>query len=240
MQQSNCDTGLKVRRAGERGHSNHGWLDSFHTFSFADYYDPNYMGFHSLRVINEDRVGPSRGFPMHPHEDMEILTYVISGALKHRDSMGHESVIGAGQIQKITAGSGISHSEFNASNSEKVHFLQIWVEPLSKGLMPSYQELTLPEVGIDSPICLIGAKDAAPQFVSFNQDVSLYKGKLEQSQSASYSLQPTRGAWVQMIAGSIDLNGSLLHVGDGACVEDSFQLDFVAKQRAEFLLFDLA
>lgn len=236
---------IKVRYSKERGHANHGWLDTYHTFSFADYYDPRHVGFRSLRVINEDRVSPGRGFGTHSHKDMEILSYVVSGALKHRDSMGHESIIGVGKVQKITAGSGISHSEFNASTSESVHFLQIWIEPKTKGLAPSYQELTLPDLAGAGTLRLIGSPESSDKVVFFNQDVLVYKGELQAGQSVSYSLRPSRGVWVQVIRGRIEINGAILDIGDGASIEDVSEFAIVHAQShdslaSEFLVFDLA
>jgi len=219
---------ITVRKAKDRGHAQHGWLDSYHTFSFADYFDPAHMGFRTLRVINEDRVAPGEGFGTHPHRDMEILTYVIEGQLKHRDSMGHEALIKAGDVQKITAGTGITHSEFNASDSEEVHLLQIWIVPERTGLKPSYQETTLKD-----------DKGLAALPVKFNQDVAVYRGKLEAGKNLEHAMGAGRGGWVHMVEGGLTLNGKPLVAGDGAAVEGEAKLNFSSKTKAEFLLFDL-
>lgn len=219
---------ITVRKAKDRGHAQHGWLDSYHTFSFADYFDPAHTGFRTLRVINEDRVAPGEGFGTHPHRDMEILTYVIEGQLKHRDSMGHEALIKAGDVQKITAGTGITHSEFNASKSEKVHLLQIWILPDRTGLKPSYQEATLKE-----------GKGLMALPVKFNQDATVYRGKLEPGESLEHVLAAGRVGWVQMVEGGLALNGKPLVAGDGAAAEGEAKLNFSSKTKAEFLLFDL-
>ena len=199
-----------VRPSQERGHAQHGWLDSYHTFSFADYYDENYMGFRSLRVINEDRIAPGMGFDAHSHRDMEIFSYVVEGAVKHKDSMGHESVIKAGDVQKITAGKGIVHSEFNASDKEAGHFLQIWIVPNKKGLQPSYQELTLSPSDEKTPLLLIGSLQGGANIAQFNQDVFIYRGNLKKGQGVVYAVKPQRGVWLQMVKGKLNLDGKLL------------------------------
>ncbi len=230
---------IKIRRANERGHALHGWLDSFHTFSFADYYDPQHMGFRSLRVINEDRVEAGKGFGEHSHKDMEILSYVVEGALKHKDSMGHESVINTGDIQKITAGTGIVHSEFNASHTKRVHFLQIWIVPKEKGLNPSYQQFTLPSQDTTHPLLLIASSMGGKNIIQFYQDVDLYRGTLKKGQKISHIFPPKRGGWMQMIQGSLELEGHSLKAGDGAAIEQQSQISLKALERCEFLLFDL-
>ncbi len=234
------NTSVKVRRAKERGHANHGWLDSYHTFSFAGYYDPNHMGFRSLKVINEDRVGPGKGFGSHPHEDMEIFSYVIEGALTHKDSMGNSSTIKAGDVQKITAGSGIVHSEFNGSTKEKVHFLQIWILPDKKGLKPSYQEYSLALSDPKAPVTLIGSPQGGNNVVQFHQDVYIYKGSLGQAEICRHDIKPGRGLWIQMIKGKVSLDDNELSAGDGAALENQRTITAKALEDAEFLLMDLA
>lgn len=231
---------IQVRKSSDRGHANHGWLDSYHTFSFADYFDPQFMGYRSLRVINEDRVEAKQGFGTHPHRDMEILTYVISGQLAHKDSMGSGSTIRPGQVQKMTAGTGITHSEFNASDKEAVHLLQIWIVPHLRGLKPSYEEYTLAPPDEKNPLLLIGSLDGGKNIVKFNQDVLLYRGILSSGQSLGYSMKPGRGVWVQMVKGQLAVNDVSLSAGDGAAIEKLAQLSFQVVQPSEFLLFDLA
>lgn len=231
---------ITIRPSKERGHVNHGWLDSYFTFSFADYYDPSFMHFRHLRVINEDWIDPSQGFGQHPHQNMEIFTYVIEGALQHKDSMGHASVIKAGDVQKISAGKGISHSEFNASPKEKVHLLQIWILPKTKDIDPSYQEMTLAEPDPTSPLRLIGSPKAQENVVSFNQDVSIYRGRLNASASCAYDIKLGRGVWVQMVSGKIQINNQELLMGDGAAIENISTMNMKALEDAEFLLFDLS
>ncbi len=228
-----------VRPSDERGHAQHGWLDSYFTFSFAEYYDPAHMGFRSLRVINEDRVEAGMGFDTHPHRDMEIFTYVIEGALKHKDSMGHESTLKAGQVQKITAGTGIRHSEFNASAKEKVHLLQIWIEPQEKGLKPSYQEYSLALANEKNPLLLMGSPQGGNNVVQFNQDVYVYRGVLKEGKSVPYKINSGRGLWLQIVRGEIKLNGHTLRDGDGASVENVKEITLNASKNSEFLLFDL-
>ena len=219
---------ITIRKSKDRGHAEHGWLDSYHTFSFADYFDPNHQNFRTLRVINEDKVMPGEGFGTHPHRDMEILTYVIEGQLKHRDSMGHEAIIKAGEIQKITAGTGITHSEFNASKTEFVHLLQIWIIPDKKGLKPSYQEETLPDT-----------KGLVALPVKFHQDVTVFRGLLSAGKPLEHKFLAGRAGWVQMVKGNMMLNGQSLTTGDGAAIEEEKKISFLGKAPAEFLLFDL-
>ncbi len=231
---------IVVRRAGERGHANHGWLDSYHTFSFGEYYDVQHMGFRSLRVINEDRVAGGEGFGLHPHRDMEIFTYVIEGALQHEDSMGHASVIHAGSIQKITAGTGIEHSEFNGSKEAEVHFLQIWIVPNKKGLTPGYQEIAVVPAKDSHPLLLIGSPEGGKDIVQFNQDVQVFKGYLQSAESCTYQIQSGRGVWIQVISGELEMNEVVLLSGDGAAVENIGTLWLNAKEGAAFMLFDMA
>ena len=231
---------VKIRQSRERGFADHGWLKSHHTFSFADYYDPAWMGFRTLRVINEDFVEGGQGFGEHPHRDMEIFTYVIDGALRHKDSMGHTSVIKPGQVQKITAGSGIVHSEFNSSAKDKIHLLQIWIVPKQKGLTPSYQENFLPARDDNHPFLLIGSPQGGKNIVQFHQDVFVYRGILSAGKENWFNLKPGRGLWLQIVKGEIKLNGRALTSGDGASVENAAEIVFTAVKDAEFLVFDLA
>jgi redox-sensitive bicupin YhaK (pirin superfamily) len=230
-----------VRRpAEERGHSDLGWLDSRHTFSFADYYDPRYMGFRALRVINDDRVKPGYGFGTHPHRDMEIISYVLEGALGHKDNMGTGSVIRPGDVQRMSAGTGVLHSEMNPSPSEPVHFLQIWLMPGERGLSPSYEEKRFEPAEKQGRLRLIAAPDARDGAVAIHQDVDLYAGLLKPGDAARLDLRPGRHAWVQIARGGITLNGQALGEGDGAAVSDEAALDLAATADSEVLVFDLA
>jgi len=230
---------ITTRPGTERGHADHGWLDTWHTFSFAEYRDPEHMGFRSLRVISEDRVAPGRGFGMHPHADMEILTVVLSGALEHRDSMGNASTIRPGDVQRMSAGTGIRHSEQNASDDEPVHLLQIWIEPERRGLVPSYAEAGFPAEERRGRLRLVASRDGRDGSVSMHQDVDLYASLLEAGESVTHRLRPGRGAWIQIAAGTVNLNGVTLEAGDGAAVEDEESLTLEATSSSEFLLFDL-
>jgi quercetin 2,3-dioxygenase len=221
---------IVIRKSQDRGHAEHGWLDSYHSFSFADYHDAQWMGFRSLRVINEDRVAPAQGFGSHPHRDMEIITYVLAGQLKHKDSMGNEGVINPGEIQKMSAGTGVVHSEFNASSKEEVHLLQIWIMPDAKNLKPAYEQNLLP---VDQQNSLF----AFP--VTIHQDAKVFRGRLSKGQDLSYKLNKERGVWVQMISGSLSINGNPLEAGDAAVVEKETDLKFSSQNKCEFLLFDL-
>lgn len=228
-----------VRPSHERGHADHGWLNSNFTFSFADYFDPSHMGFRSLRVINDDIVAPATGFGMHPHRDMEILTYIIEGSLRHKDSMGHESVIKPGQVQKITAGSGIRHSEFNASDREPVHLLQIWIIPQTKDLTPSYEEHTLPAADPKNPLLLIGSPEGGKNVVKFNQGVRVYRGVLAKGKDVTHAITSGHGLWIQMVKGSVDVEGHAVKAGDGVSIEGLDAIVLKASQDSEFLMFDL-
>ena len=229
---------ITIRKSDERGHANHGWLDSFHTFSFADYYDPAHMAFRSLRVINEDRVHGGMGFGTHPHRDMEIITYVISGALRHADSMGHQAVMRAGDVQRISAGTGITHSEFNDSPTEPVHLLQIWIMPERKGVTPHYAEKAFGNAA--GGLTLIASHGGRDGSISIHQDAELHLGKLAAGGNAAHSLASGRAVWVQVFAGSLMVNGQPLAAGDAAAVEDESEVAFITRDGAEFLLFDLA
>jgi redox-sensitive bicupin YhaK (pirin superfamily) len=231
---------IHLRRSKERGHANHGWLDSRHTFSFADYYDPEHMHFRSLRVINEDHIAPGAGFPTHPHRDMEIITYVVSGAVAHKDTTGGAGVIGPGQLQYMCAGKGVQHSEFNASPSEPLHLLQIWILPEAKGLTPGYKDVDLSLLPSSGPLQLAVSPDGREGTVKINQDVLLLVGHLAENESAVYSIAPTRGAWIHLISGSLVLNGERLAEGDAAALSLENELRFHAEHAAHFLLFDLA
>jgi redox-sensitive bicupin YhaK (pirin superfamily) len=229
---------IKIRKSDERGHANHGWLDSYHTFSFADYYDPEQIGFRSLRVINDDRVLGGKGFGTHSHRDFEIISYVVSGALKHEDSMGHVAVMKAGEVQRISAGTGIAHSEFNNSASEPVHFLQIWLQPSRNGLPPGYAQQSFANAPSNA-LTLVCSPDGGNKSIKINQDVHLFIGKVAANGTVSHSLGDQRHAWIQLIEGDLELNGEKLSTGDGAAADDETELKLASKKGAHFLLFDL-
>lgn len=231
---------LTIRKAEDRGHANHGWLNTYHTFSFASYYEPKHMGFRALRVINEDRVSPGNGFGTHGHRDMEIITYVLEGALEHKDSIGTGSVIQPGEVQRMSAGTGILHSEFNHSKSESVHFLQIWLLPEKEGLPPSYEQRNFSPAKTPGKLHLVAARDGRDAAVTVHQDVDLYAAVLEPGARVSHSLQPQRHAWVQVARGAITLNGLSLDKGDGAAISEETDVVIEATTDAEILLFDLA
>ena len=231
---------IQVRPAAERGHSSHGWLESRHTFSFGGYHDPSQMGFRALRVINEDRVQPGRGFGEHGHRDMEILSWVLAGALAHRDSLGHGSVIRPGELQRMSAGTGVLHSELNASRDEEVHFLQIWVLPERVGLPPSYEQRPFPEVERRDRLRLVAAREPRDGAVRIHQDAELYAALLGADKSLRHVLAKGRHAWLQVARGAVDLGDLRLAAGDGAAVWDEPCLSIRADEPAELLLFDLA
>jgi redox-sensitive bicupin YhaK (pirin superfamily) len=231
---------IVVRRAQDRGHANHGWLDSHHTFSFADYYDPREMGYGALRVINEDRVAPGKGFGTHPHRDMEIISYVLEGALAHKDSMGTGSVIRPGDVQRMSAGTGVLHSEFNPSPQDQVHFLQIWIEPNERGIAPSYEQKNFSSDQKQGRLRLIASPDAADGSVKIHQDARVYAAVLDGDDVASYALAPGRNAYMHVARGAVQLNGSALSAGDGAKVSGEQELRLSGGKAAEVLLFDLA
>lgn len=230
---------ITLRRAHERGHAQHGWLESYHTFSFADYYDPRYMGFRTLRVINEDRVQPGKGFGTHPHRDMEIISYVLEGALEHKDSLGTGSIITPGEVQRMSAGTGVSHSEFNFSRNELVHFLQIWILPERVGLPPSYEQRAFPAEEKQGKSRLVASSDGRKGSVTIHQAVDLYTSVLAPGEVVTHRLTLGRHAWVQVARGAVRLNDTALSAGDGAAVSEETQLTVTAKDRAELLLFDL-
>ena len=227
-----------IRRGHERGHADHGWLDSFHTFSFADYHDPRWMGFRSLRVINDDRVAPGMGFGMHPHRDMEILTYVLTGALEHRDSMGNGRVIRAGDVQYMAAGTGVHHSEVNPSGEEWVHLLQIWIVPERRGVRPRYEEKSM--TGAASGVLhLVASRDGRTGSIAIHQDSDLWLGKLQVGDCLHHPLASLRHAWVHVAEGQLVLNGELMSAGDGAAVSETEELTLTATASAQVLIFDL-
>ncbi len=231
---------ITLRPAADRFHTQIGWLDSWHTFSFGEHYDPAHMGFRALRVINDDRVAPAAGFPTHPHRDMEIISYVLDGAIAHQDSLGNGSVIKPGEVQRMTAGTGVRHSEHNPSRTEAVHFLQIWLLPERPGLTPGYEQKPIPTADDGGPLRLVGAAPGGGGAVTIHQDVRLYAGRLTPGQGARVSLAPGRHAWVQVARGSVVLNDRSLGEGDGAAVTDETSLQLVASESAEVLVFDLA
>ena len=231
---------ITLRPGNERGHANHGWLDSYHTFSFANYYDPKYMGFSHLRVINEDRVQQGLGFGTHSHRDMEILTYVLEGALEHKDSLGTGATINPGEAQRMSAGTGISHSEFNHSQTDLVHFLQIWITPDRQGLQPSYEQRDFPLEEKRGKLRLIAARDGRDGAVTVHQDVDLYVTILAPGEQVTHQLMPNRHAWIQVARGAVMLNGMPLKAGDGAAVSEEEKLEISANDTSEVLLFDLA
>ncbi|MEW4570308.1 pirin family protein [Tautonia sp. JC769] len=231
---------IRVRKSGERGHFDHGWLDTYHTFSFARYIDRRHMGFRALRVINEDRVAPGRGFGTHPHNDMEIVTYVLSGALEHRDSLGTGSVIRPGELQRMTAGTGITHSEFNPSDAEPVHLYQIWLLPEREGLEPSYEQRAFPEEERRNRLRLVASPDGGNGSLTIGQDARLYLATLDGGRVVSHELAPGRHAWLQVLRGGVDLNGVGLEAGDGAAMGEEPGLAIRADGPSEVLLFDLA
>lgn len=232
---------ITVRPKDERGIANFGWLDSRHTFSFGHYYDPQQMGFASLRVINEDKIIPAKGFGTHGHQDMEIVSYVLSGELEHRDSMGNGSVIRPGDVQRMSAGTGVRHSEFNASKTNPVHLLQIWIVPEQTGLQPSYEEKNFSSQIRSGKLTLIGSRDGRDNSVTIHQDVNLYLGSLSQSDRLTYKIEDNRAVWLQVIAGEVKLNDRLLQAGDGAAIMNEAELAIAGNSSdSEILLFDLA
>jgi redox-sensitive bicupin YhaK (pirin superfamily) len=230
---------ITIRKSEQRGHANHGWLDSYHTFSFAAYYDPKHMGFGALRVINEDRVSPGKGFGSHGHEDMEILTYVLSGALAHKDSMGNVETLQANDLQRISAGTGIVHSEFNGSRTEPVHFLQIWLEPAVKGLKPGYQQLSLTEEQKLGKLVLVASPEGGGP-LKIHQDARVLIGQVEAGQELAHELRAGRQAWVQVIRGAAAVNGQALATGDAAAVTGETAVTVAGiDANTEVLVFDL-
>jgi hypothetical protein len=230
---------ISIRKSKERGHFDHGWLNTYHTFSFDQYYDPRYMGFRSLRVINEDFVAPGRGFPMHGHRDMEIITYILEGALQHEDSMGNGSVIRPGDVQRMTAGTGVRHGEKNASDKERVHLLQIWILPNADSLTPGYEQKAFSEAERRGRFRLIASSDGRDDSVKLNQDVSLFAAILGAGEEVERAMDPVRYGWIQVARGSITVNGEKAEQGDGVVVVAESNLKIKAEEAAEVLLFDL-
>jgi redox-sensitive bicupin YhaK (pirin superfamily) len=231
---------MLIRRANERGYADHGWLRSFHTFSFADYYAPAHMGFRSLRVINEDRVEGGKGFGTHPHRDMEIISYVLSGALQHKDSMGTGSVIRPGDVQRMSAGTGVTHSEFNASPTELVHFMQIWILPDVRGHAPSYEQKHFSEAERQGRLKLVASKDGREGSLSLHQDASIFAGLLDPAERATHYLSQGRYAWLHVARGKVEVAGQELSAGDAAAFEQSGEIVVTGSEPSEVLLFDLS
>jgi redox-sensitive bicupin YhaK (pirin superfamily) len=231
---------MLIRRASERGFADHGWLRSFHTFSFADYYAPDHMGFRTLRVINEDRVEGGKGFGTHPHRDMEIISYVLSGGLEHKDSMGTGSVIRPGDVQRMSAGTGVTHSERNASPTEPVHFLQIWILPDSRGHAPSYEQKHFSEAERQSRLRLVASKDGRDGSVSIHQDAAIFAGLVGVGDRVAHQLAPGRYAWLHVARGKVEVGGEELGAGDAAAFEQDGEITVVGREPSEILLFDLA
>jgi len=229
---------MKIRKANERGHANHGWLDTYHTFSFADYYDAQWMGFRSLRVINDDLVMPGMGFGAHPHRDMEIITYILNGALEHKDSMGNGRVIRAGEVQYMAAGTGVQHSEFNPSKDEAVHLLQIWIIPDGKGVKPRYAEKSLADAPAGK-LHLVTSKNGRDGSIAIHQDADLWMAKLDTGNRGRHELAPGRHAWVHVAEGEVSLNGQKLSGGDAAAMSEETSLEVIATKPAQVLIFDL-
>jgi redox-sensitive bicupin YhaK (pirin superfamily) len=230
---------ILLRPASERGHFDHGWLKTYHTFSFADYYDPKWMGFRTLRVINEDFVAPREGFPTHAHRDMEIVTYVLDGALEHKDSMGTGSVIVPGEVQRMSAGKGVTHSEYNHSKTAAVHLLQIWILTEKNGLPPGYEQKTFTETDKKAKLCLIASHGGREKSVTIHQDTDVYATILENGETVKHALKPGRHAWVQVIRGEISMNGHELKQGDGAALSDEASVILKGTKTAEALVFDM-
>jgi len=231
---------ITIRKSEDRRHTKFDWLDSRHTFSFADYYDPRFMGFRHLRVFNEDVVQPGGGFPTHPHRDMEIITYVLEGALEHKDSMGNGSVIRWGEVQRMSAGNGITHSEYNPSRSEPVHLLQIWILPERAGGPPGYEQRAFSLEEARGKLLLVAARDGRAAALTIQQDAEVSIALLEQGGKLTHQLRPGRHIWLQLVRGGISVNGAALKAGDGAAISDEPALKIEANSNAELLMFDLA
>lgn len=231
---------ITIRKSALRGRANLGWLDSHHTFSFGQYYDPNHMGFRSLRVINEDKVSPGAGFGSHGHRDMEIITYVLEGALEHKDSIGTGSIIRPGEVQRMSAGTGILHSEFNHSSTSPVHFMQIWLLPQTKGLTPSYEQLQTHLSQTPGQLRLIASPDGGKGTLTVHQDVNLYAAVLSKGDRLCHRFDTARHGWLQVARGEVKLNSSTLQAGDGAAISNEPEMILTATQDGEILLFDLA
>jgi len=230
---------LKLRRAEDRGHANHGWLDTHYTFSFADYYDPRSMGFGALRVINDDTVAPGAGFPPHSHRDMEIITYVLEGAVQHQDSMGNGSIIKPGEVQRMSAGTGVTHSEYNASKTEPLHLLQIWILPSRSGLPTGYEQKYFSDAEKRGRLRLVASPDGADSSVRIQQNARMFASLLEGGQGVSHEFEKGRLGWLHVARGSAEVNGTSLKAGDGVGISDVAKLTIRSKDRGEILLFDL-
>jgi len=231
---------ITVRKSKDRGTGDHGWLNSKHSFSFADYHDPKHMGLGPLRVINEDKVGPGSGFDTHGHRDMEIISYVLEGELRHKDSMGKKTTIKPGDVQRMTAGTGVRHSEYNNSNTDPVHFLQIWILPEKKNLPPSYAQDHFDLGEGDSGLVLVGSRDGRDRSIAINQSVDLYAAKMAKSTSITHHVAAGRSLWLQVVRGTVTLNTQSLAKGDGAAIQNEKSLKVTATENSEFLLFDMA
>ena len=231
---------IQIRKAADRGHADHGWLNTFHTFSFGSYQDREHTHFQSLRVMNEDWVAPGQGFGTHPHRDMEIVTYVLEGALEHKDSMGHGKVLRPGEFQRMSAGTGITHSEFNPSATEPTHLYQIWLFPEQKGITPSYEQKQVPEEGRRNRLQLVASRDAAEGSLLIHQDARIFLSRLDVGNQVTCDLRTRRHAWLQVLRGSVSLNGQTLQTSDGGAVSEVSQLTIQATTDAEIMLFDLA
>lgn len=229
-----------LRPSDARGDADFGWLKSKHSFSFGSYFDPNHIGFGALRVINEDRVAPSAGFPTHPHQNMEIISYIVSGGLEHKDSLGTGSVIRPGELQRMSAGSGVRHSEYNHSDTDPVHFLQIWIVPEADGLKPSYEQKAFPDAERRDTLKLIGSRNGREGSVVIHQDVDLWASLLSADKRVSFAIKPGRKVWLQIVKGKLSVDGLSLAAGDGLGLLDAGKIDLVAQENSEFLLFDLA
>ena len=230
---------MQIRSSQDRGHANHGWLDSYHSFSFNKYYDPNWMGFSVLRVINEDIIAPAQGFGMHSHADMEIITYVLQGNLAHKDSLGNVEVIRQGHVQRMTAGTGVSHSEFNASDAEPVHLLQIWILPNQQGLKPSYEDGFFSDEQKQNKWCLLASENAELGSLKVHQDMALFASQLSERKQLNYVLKENRSAYLQVASGSVEIDGKQLNTGDAAMFVSAQTIQIIAIYDAEILLFDL-
>ncbi len=231
---------LTIRKSEERGHANHGWLDSYHTFSFASYYDPQHMSFRALRVINQDQIAGGKGFGTHPHRDMEIITYMLDGALEHRDSMGNGSIIKVGDVQRMSAGAGITHSEFNPSATETAHLLQIWILPNQQNVTPSYEQISYSREEKLNQLRLITSSDGRDRSVKIYQDANIYASILEAGKSVAYEAKPDRYTWIQVAKGAVTVGSLKLQAGDAVSSDRAEKLEIIAQVDTEFLLFDLA
>jgi hypothetical protein len=231
---------IQIRKAADRGHADHGWLDTYHTFSFSTYQDPGHVRFRALRVMNEDRVAPGQGFGTHPHRDMEIVTYVLEGALEHKDSMGNGEVLRPGEFQRMSAGTGITHSEFNPSATEPVHLYQIWLFPETKGIEPSYEQKRFAEKGRRNQLQLVASPDAADGSLLIHQDARIFLANIDAGEQIEHAIAEGRHVWLQVLRGSVVINGHELATSDGAAVSDETSLTIQATNAAEIMLFDLA